>query len=90
MINSSKTEYAFWKLKILKPVKGQELCKPPVWRLSGNLQVQFAYLQEIKVEVWVLCWDHGVDGRTHIPEIPVQDFDVAMNDLQRRELVVSR
>ena len=31
----------------------------------------------------------GRDG-THIPKIPIQDFDVTMNDLQCRELVVPR
>ena len=27
---------------------------------------------------------------THVPEIPIQYFDVTMDDLQRREFVVSR
>ena len=31
----------------------------------------------------------GREG-THIPEIPIQYFDVTMDDLQRREFVVSR
>ena len=58
--------------------------------LSGNPQVQFTYLQEVKGRGLGFVLGSWVGGRTHIPEIPVQDFDVAVNDLQRRELVVSR
>lgn len=42
-----------------------------------------------------LGWDRlervGRGGMwTHVPEIPIEDFDVAMDDLQRREFVVRR
>jgi hypothetical protein len=30
------------------------------------------------------------ERRTHVSEIAIQDFDVAMDDLERHELVVSR
>ena len=42
MISSSKTEYAFWKLKILDPVTahiGQEWRKLPSMIVRLNLQV---------------------------------------------------
>ena len=37
-----------------------------------------------------MCWGGGWEARTHVPEIPIQDLDITMDDLQRREFVVPR
>ena len=86
MINSSKTEYAFWKLKILnRSGGGEERCE--LKSLGPTSLIRKPVRKRGGVEDLVCI---GKGGRAHVPEIPIQDFDVTMNDLQRREFVISR
>lgn len=85
MINSSKTEYAFWKLKILG--HGQD---EPKWDTSLAL-TSLVRIPTGERESRLSWLDRGVGvGRTHVSEIAIQDFYVAMDDLERHEFVVSR
>ena len=91
MISSSKTEYAFWKLKILDPACGLRTVRTSAGGETTRTYKSSSHTCERKFGVWARI---GIMGRrrrrTHVPEIPIQDFDITMDDLQRREFVIPR
>jgi len=68
MINSSKTEYAFWKLKILEPGRGQERCGPASVTRSlkpTSLIHRPKRGKQREIEGQVLGWSCGREEDSH-------------------------
>ena len=66
-----------------------------VWTFAGDsmMGTYKSNLHTCKGEgsgLMALCWGGEWEARTHVPEIPIQDLDITMDDLQRREFVVPR